>query len=110
MLRPSPRRLYTHVRLAYLRHSRVARLPHAVDGDGARSRHELVPIGFADSAHRSQAYLAINPNGPVPAIDDGGFILRESLAINLSLAKKHSTGGLYPATLEGEAHAWQWSF
>ena len=42
-------------------------------------------------------------------IDDGGFVLFESLAITLYLAKKHSTGRLYPASLESEAKAWQWS-
>ena len=34
-------------------------------------------------------------------------MLWESLAITLYLAKKH--GRLYPATLAGEAKAWQWS-
>ena len=33
----------------------------------------------------------------------------KSLAINLYLAKKHATGSLYPATLQDEAKAWQWS-
>src|SRR5262249_48341837 len=47
--------------------------------------------------------------GRLPAIDDDGFVMWESLAINLYLAKKHSTGGLYPATAQGEAKAWQWS-
>ena len=41
-------------------------------------------------------------------IDDGGFTLSESMAINLYLAKKH--GKLYPADAKGEAQAWQWSF
>jgi glutathione S-transferase len=36
-------------------------------------------------------------------------VLWESLAITLYLAKKHSPGRFYPATLEGEAKAWQWS-
>jgi glutathione S-transferase len=54
--------------------------------------------------------LAINPNGRLPVIVDGDFVLFESLAITLYLAKKHATGTLYPATLEGEAKAWQWSF
>src|SRR5713101_4603774 len=58
---------------------------------------------------RQPDYLAINPNGRLPAVDDGGFVLWESLAITLYLAKKHSTGRLYPAMLEGEAKAWQWS-
>ena len=53
--------------------------------------------------------MAVNPNGRLPAIDDDGFVLWESLAITLYLAKKHSTGRLYPAALEAEAKTWQWS-
>jgi glutathione S-transferase len=71
--------------------------------------YEHVPIEIGDAGARKPDYLAINPNGRLPAIDDGGFVLWESLAITLYLAKKHSTGALYPATLEGEAKAWQWS-
>jgi len=37
-------------------------------------------------------------------------VLFESLAITLYLAKKHSPGRLYPAALQAEAKAWQWSF
>jgi glutathione S-transferase len=70
---------------------------------------EHVPIEIGAAGARTPDYLAINPNGRLPAIDDGGFILWESLAITLYLARKHSTGRLYPATIEGEAKAWQWS-
>ncbi len=45
---------------------------------------------------RSAAFLAINPNGHVPSIDDDGLILHESLAINLYLARKYG-GALGPA-------------
>ena len=69
--------------------------------------YEHVPIDIGDAGARSPEYLAINPNGRLPAIDDGGFGLWESLAITLYLAKKH--GRLYPTTLEGEAKAWQWT-
>jgi glutathione S-transferase len=59
---------------------------------------------------RQPEFLAINPNGHIPAIDDSGFHLWESMAINLYLAKKYGAGTLYPSRLEDEARAWQWSF
>ena len=72
--------------------------------------YEHVKLDFADGSTRRPDYLAINPNGHVPAIDDGGFRLWESMAVNLYLAKKYGGGGLYPQRLEDEARAWQWSF
>jgi glutathione S-transferase len=69
--------------------------------------YEHVPVEIGAAGARKPDYLAINPNGRLPAIEDDGFILWESLAITLYLAKKH--GRLYPTTLEGEAKAWQWS-
>jgi glutathione S-transferase len=72
--------------------------------------YENVAVDFATGETRQPPYLAINPNGHVPAIDDNGFILWESMAINLYLAKKHGLGTLYPTSLEDEAHTWQWSF
>lgn len=52
--------------------------------------------------------LSMNPMGKVPVMDDDGFLLYESMAINLYLAKKHDF--LAPKTLEQEATVWQWSF
>ena len=72
--------------------------------------YEHLPIEIGDAGARSPQFLAINPNGRLPFIDDGGFVMFESLAITLYLAKKHSAGKLYPAALEAEAKAWQWSF
>src|SRR5437660_445244 len=72
--------------------------------------YEHVPIDFAGGGTRTPEYLKVNPNGHVPAIDDDGFVLWESMAINLYLAKKHSAGSLYPIRFEDEARAWQWSF
>lgn len=71
--------------------------------------YEHMPIEIGTSGARSPEFLAINPNGRLPFIVDNGFVLFESLAITLYLAKKHSNGKLYPGTLEGEAAAWQWS-
>ena len=71
--------------------------------------YEHLPIEIGDAGARSPEFLAINPNGRLPFIEDNGFVLFESLAITLYLAKKYSSGNLYPKTLEGEAKAWQWS-
>lgn len=63
----------------------------------------------APGAIKEAAYLAINPNGKVPALVDGDLTLFESFAQSLYLAKKYGTGRLYPTTVEGEAVVWQWT-
>jgi glutathione S-transferase len=57
---------------------------------------------------KTPEYRALNSNGRVPTIDDDGFILSESMAINFYLAKKHGSA-LYPSDPKQEALAWQWS-
>jgi len=57
---------------------------------------------------RTPGYRALNPNGRVPTIEDDGFVLSESMAINMYLAKKHNSP-LYPADPRNEALMWQWS-
>jgi glutathione S-transferase len=71
--------------------------------------YEHIKVDFATGESRQPAHLALNPNGHIPVIDDDGFVLWESMAINLYLAKKYGAGGLYPSRLEDEARAWQWS-
>jgi glutathione S-transferase len=53
-------------------------------------------------------FRALNPNARVPVIDDDGFILSESMAINIYLARKHGSA-LYPADPKQEALVLQWS-
>lgn len=56
----------------------------------------------------SPAFLAVNPNGQIPALDDGGVVLTESLAINLYLARKRG-GPLAPRDVTEDGLATQWS-
>ena len=71
--------------------------------------YEHLPIEIGDAGARSPEFSRLNPNGRLPFINDNGFVLFESLAITLYLAKKHSLGDLYPSALEDEAKAWQWT-
>ena len=57
--------------------------------------YENIPVDFAEGS-KQPAFLAINPNGRIPAIDDEGFVLFESLAINMYLAKKHGGASSTP--------------
>jgi glutathione S-transferase len=72
--------------------------------------YEHLPIEIGEAGARSPEFCNLNPNGRLPFIVDGDFALFESMAITLYLAKKYSTGSLYPSLLRDEALAWQWSF
>ena len=67
---------------------------------------ERVDIGGPFGGNDKPDYLALNPNGLVPTIDDDGFILWESNAIVRYLAAKH--GKLAPSDLKQRADADRW--
>lgn len=57
---------------------------------------------------KSPAFLKVNPGGQIPSIDDDGFVLHQSLAINLYLAKKHG-GDLAPANVAEDGLMTMWT-
>ena len=69
--------------------------------------YEQVVVDFMKGS-KTPEYLAINPNGRIPALVDGELTMSESMAINLYLAKTYG-GDLYPANAKDEALTWQWS-
>ena len=86
--------------------SRAPRCLWAAEETGVEYEH--IPVSQNDGSNLKPDYLAVNPNGKVPAMEDGDLKLFESMAINLHLAA-HSGGAMWPADDNGKSLAVQWS-
>uniref|UniRef100_A0A0D6R1P8 glutathione transferase n=1 Tax=Araucaria cunninghamii TaxID=56994 RepID=A0A0D6R1P8_ARACU len=73
--------------------------------------YELVPVDPFKGEHKQPPFLALNPFGLVPAIQDGDLTLFESRAIIKYLAKKYESQGsnLLGSTFVEETLVEQWS-
>jgi glutathione S-transferase len=70
---------------------------------------ELVLVDRANAAHKTPEYLKLNPNGQIPVLVDGDFVLYETAAIALYLADRFPERHLAPALGTRErAHYYQW--
>jgi glutathione S-transferase len=69
---------------------------------------ERLDIGMEFGGNETGQYRALNPNGLVPTIQDGDFILWESNSIIRYLAARYGAGSLEPADLRSRAIASQW--
>lgn len=58
---------------------------------------ELVLVDRTQSAHKSAAYLKLNPNGQIPVLEDGDLVLYETVAILMHLADRFPQARLAPA-------------
>ncbi|MCH8544520.1 MAG: glutathione S-transferase N-terminal domain-containing protein [Alcanivorax sp.] len=71
--------------------------------------YEVIALDLMQGAQKKPAFLAINPNGRIPAIVDraaDNFPIFESGAIMIYLAEK--TGQLLPADVKGRSTVMQW--
>src|SRR5690349_8528122 len=71
---------------------------------------ELVLVDLLKREQRQPAFLARNPAGRVPVLEDGAVILPESHAIMLYLATKSPGQSLYPADVPSQAQVNRWMF
>jgi len=71
----------------------------------AYERHD---VGGKFGGTGTARYLAMNPNGLVPTIEDDGFVLSESNAIVRYLAARHRATGLWPEALQARAQVDRW--
>lgn len=79
-------------------------LASATMGSGGHVSKGNAPYGVVDTPE----YLAMNPNGTVPTIDDDGFILWESNSIVQYLAMKYAPDLMYGGDIETFASASRW--
>src|SRR5882672_6888090 len=71
--------------------------------------HQRIDVGGAFGKNNEPPYLAMNPNGLVPTLEEeDGFTLWESNAIVRYLAAKHENRTLEPADLKTRALASKW--
>lgn len=66
------------------------------------------PVEMPARENRTDQYLALNPMGKVPALEDGAFRLWESNAINWYVAETTPACGLLPSTAAGRASVQRW--
>jgi maleylacetoacetate isomerase len=66
-------------------------------------RYESLPKVFAKNEHRTAEYLAVNPQGLIPALEIDGAVLSQSLAIVEYLDDTHPTPPFLPDDALGRA-------
>lgn len=68
---------------------------------------EFIQMDLAKGQHKQPDYLAINPNGKVPALTDGDFCLWEAPAIMAYIAQKQRSD-LWPGEPAGQIETLKW--
>lgn len=69
---------------------------------------ELIFVDLAKGEHKQPEFLAINPFGQVPVIDDNGTVLADSNAILVYLAKAYGGEHWLPQDPLGAARVQRW--
>lgn len=65
--------------------------------------YESIPKAFAKNEHRAADYLAVNPQGLIPALETDGVALSQSLAIMEYLDETHPAPAFLPSDAIGRA-------
>lgn len=73
-----------------------------------RSRYQVHRHGGKFGINDTPDYLAMNPNGLIPVLEDGDLVLWESNAILRYLSKKYASNSYYPPEAACRALIDQW--
>ncbi len=69
--------------------------------------HEAVFVDLVAGEHKSPEFLAMNPNGQVPVLEDGDVVVSDSNAILVYLARQYAPDWM-PSDAVGEAAVQRW--
>lgn len=75
--------------------------------------YEHIPVPYLGGATKTPEFLAINPNGHIPVVDDDGVVVWESMACALYLAERFKDAGSMSLAAENNAERadiLRWSF
>jgi glutathione S-transferase len=89
--------------------SRAFRVAWLLKESNIPYEHVNVTINVEGATCKDPNYVALNPNARVPTIDDDGFVMWESAAINVYLAEKYESP-LWPADMHAKGRMYQWAF
>jgi glutathione S-transferase len=90
---------------------------HPLSGHAHRARlflsllgvpHEAIEVDLKAGAHKMPEFLALNPFGQVPVLDDHGTVVSDSNAILIYVARKLGRNDWLPEDAAGEAAVQRW--
>jgi glutathione S-transferase len=79
-----------------------------VVADELKIPYERIDAGLAFGVVDTPEYRKLNPNGRVPTIEDGGYVLWESHAICRYLAMQYGGEAIYPRDPKARASVDRW--
>ena len=69
---------------------------------------ELASVDLRNGEHKRPSFLALNPRGQVPVLEDGETRVSDSQAILVYLALRHADAGWYPQDVLTQARIASW--
>ncbi len=71
--------------------------------------YELVELDMHGGEHKREPFLSLNPFGQMPALTDGDYVIADSHACLVYLARKYDASGRWlPSDAEREAKVAEW--